>query len=130
MTITVLSLDHLVLTVVDIDVTCDFYKRVLGMETISFGDGRRALGFGNQKFNLHQKGKEFEPKAAVPTPGSVDLCLIVATPLEQVVEHLKACAVSVEEGPVKRTGATQPLLSVYIRDPDDNLIELSNQIEP
>ncbi|WP_454256624.1 VOC family protein [Pseudomonas sp. Marseille-Q8238] len=119
-------LDHLVLTVANIEVTCDFYSHVLGMRAISFGEGRTALSFGQQKINLHPHGAEFEPKAAHPVPGSADLCFIVSTPLEQVIEHLDACGVAIEQGPIARTGATGPLISVYIRDPDRNLIELSN----
>jgi len=119
-------LDHLVLTVADLDVTVDFYTRVLGMQAVTFGEGRKALGFGMQKINLHQAGKEFEPKAERPTPGSADLCFIVATPLEEVIAHLETQGVTILEGPVRRTGATQPIRSVYVRDPDFNLIELSN----
>lgn len=119
-------LDHLVLTVANIEVTCDFYSHVLGMRAISFGEGRTALSFGQQKINLHPHGAEFEPKAAHPASGSADLCFIVSTPLEQVIEHLDACGVAIEQGPIARTGATGPLISVYIRDPDRNLIELSN----
>ncbi|KAB2354182.1 VOC family protein [Actinomadura montaniterrae] len=118
-------LDHLVLTVADIDATVDFYTRVLGMETVVFGAGRRALTFGTSKINLHEAGREFEPKAARPTPGSADLCLIVAGPLGDVVADLERHAVPIEEGPVERTGATGPITSVYVRDPDRNLIELS-----
>ncbi|HEY6612202.1 MAG TPA: VOC family protein [Pseudomonas sp.] len=122
-------LDHLVLTVADIETTRDFYVRVLGMQAVTFAGGRSALAFGQQKINLHQAGREFEPKAERPTPGSADLCFIVSTPLEQVVTHLQGCGVPVVEGPVQRTGATGPILSVYLRDPDQNLIELSNLIE-
>lgn len=122
-------LDHLVLTVADIDATVDFYTRVLGMHRVTFGEGRRALAFGNQKVNLHQVGREFEPKAERPTSGSADLCFIVATPLDEVIAHLKAQGVSIIEGPVQRNGATGPILSVYLRDPDQNLIELSNPLE-
>lgn len=122
-------LDHLVLTVADIEATMDFYTRVLGMQAVTFGEGRKALGFGNQKINLHQAGREFEPKAQRPTPGSVDLCFIVATPLEQVIANLQAQQVAIVEGPVQRTGATGPIRSVYVRDPDLNLIELSNPLE-
>lgn len=119
-------LDHFVLTVADIEATCAFYQRVLGMEVRSFGPlGRKALHFGRQKINLHQRGKEFEPKAAHPTPGSADLCFIASGPLDAVIAHLKASDVPIEEGPVDRTGATGPLRSVYIRDPDQNLIEIS-----
>ena len=123
-------LDHLVLTVADIETSVDFYTRVLGMQAVTFGEGRKALAFGNQKINLHQAGHEFEPKAERPTPGSADLCFIVATPLEQVIAHLQAQQVAIIEGPVKRTGATGPIRSVYLRDPDQNLIELSNRLEP
>ncbi|MER7499977.1 VOC family protein [Nonomuraea pusilla] len=118
-------LDHLVLTVADIEVTTDFYSRVLGMEAVTFGEGRTALRFGTTKINLHRAGHEFEPKAQRPTPGSADLCLITADPLDQVMEELARHAVPVEEGPVERTGATGPILSVYFRDPDHNLLEIS-----
>jgi len=118
-------LDHLVLTVASIDRTVAFYQRALGMQPQSFGDGRRALRFGNQKLNLHQAGQEFEPKADRPTPGSADLCLIAACPLDEVIAHLGAAGVPIVEGPVRRTGATGPIRSVYIRDPDGNLIEIA-----
>jgi catechol 2,3-dioxygenase-like lactoylglutathione lyase family enzyme len=121
-------IDHLVLTVRDIEASCVFYQRVLGMEILRFEGGRRALAFGNQKFNLHQAGREFEPKADRPTPGSADFCLITATPIAEVVAHLNSCDVSLLDGPVQRTGATGLLLSVYFRDPDLNLIELSNTL--
>lgn len=123
-------LDHLVLTVADLDVTVDFYTRVLGMQAVTFGEGRKALAFGQQKINLHLAGREFEPKAERATPGSADLCFIVATPLDEVIAHLEAQHVALVEGPVKRTGATGPIRSVYVRDPDLNLIELSNLMEP
>ena len=119
-------LDHLVLTVADIDASCTFYQRVLGMQVVTFGQGRKALAFGQQKINLHRLGAEFEPKALRPAPGSADLCLLVSTPLVEVMAHLQRCDVAIEEGPMPRTGATGPLLSVYIRDPDRNLIELAN----
>jgi catechol 2,3-dioxygenase-like lactoylglutathione lyase family enzyme len=119
-------IDHLVLTVRDIEATCAFYTRVLGMEAVSFGGGRRALQFGRQKINLHQSGKEFEPKAQFPTPGSADFCLITQVPLDQVVAHLHACNVPIVEGPAPKTGATGAMLSVYLRDPDGNLVEISN----
>lgn len=121
-------LDHLVLTVADIQATCAFYTRVMGMETVTFGSGRKALAFGQQKINLHERGKEFEPKAILPTLGSGDLCFITETPITEVVEHLKAERVTIIEGPVKRTGAIGTLMSVYFRDPDGNLIEVSNYI--
>lgn len=122
-------LDHLVLTVKDIELTSAFYQRVLGMEVVVFGAGRKALSFGFQKINLHEHGKEFEPKAEHPTPGSADLCFITSVPLDEVLEHFNACGVTVLEGPIRRTGATGPILSLYLRDPDFNLIEVSNQIE-
>lgn len=122
------SLDHLVLTVRDLEVTCAFYERVLGMEVVTFGQGRKALSFGTQKFNLHQAGKEFEPKADQPTPGAIDLCLLTTTPIADVIQHLQNQAVPITEGPVQRTGAQGPIMSVYFRDPDLNLIEVANQI--
>lgn len=125
-------IDHLVLTVQDVARTCEFYERVLGMQAITFGEGvegRKALQFGSQKINLHQVGREFEPKALRPVAGSADLCFITLTPLEQVIEHFQACNVPVIEGPVRRTGATGTLLSAYIRDPDGNLIEVANYVE-
>jgi catechol 2,3-dioxygenase-like lactoylglutathione lyase family enzyme len=118
-------LDHLVLTVADLDATVDFYTRVLGMAAVTFGSGRTALSFGHSKINLHQAGREFEPKAHRPVPGSADLCLITSDPLDQVISELTAQRVPIEEGPVGRTGATGPILSVYFRDPDRNLIEVS-----
>lgn len=117
--------DHLVLTVADIEQTIDFYVRVLGMVPVTFGAGRRALLFGRNKLNLHQAGHEFDPKARRPTPGSTDVCLVTTTPLDRVVAHLRARGVPIEEGPVSRTGATGPITSVYFRDPDGNLIEVS-----
>ena len=119
-------LDHLVLTVRDIEAACDFYGRVLGMQVITFEEGRKALQFGEQKINLHQQGQEFEPKAAHPTPGSADLCFITSVPLEQVIAHLQSNQIALVEGPVERTGARGPMLSVYFRDPDNNLLEVSN----
>ncbi|MEC9346933.1 MAG: VOC family protein [Pseudomonadota bacterium] len=119
-------LDHLVLTVRDLDATVDFYCRVLGMRHETFAGGRSALVFGGQKFNLHRAGHEFEPKARTPLPGSADICLIAATPMDGILAHLAAEGVTVEEGPVPRTGATGPILSVYLRDPDGNLVEISN----
>jgi catechol 2,3-dioxygenase-like lactoylglutathione lyase family enzyme len=119
-------LDHLVLTVADVETTVEFYRRVLGMQPETFGDGRRALRFGEQKINLHQAGHEFEPKAARPVPGSADVCFITRTPLDEVQRHLAAEGVPVEEGPVPRTGALGPIESVYLRDPDGNLVEISN----
>jgi len=121
-------IDHLVLTVRDIAATCAFYERALGARVVTFGAGRTALALGAQKINLHQAGREFEPKAARPTPGSADFCLIAATPLDEVVAHLQACGVAIEQGPVRRTGARAPLESVYIRDPDGNLVEISQEV--
>ena len=125
----ILRLDHIVLTVADIELSCRFYERVLGMRVVTFAGGRKALAFGEQKINLHQRGKEFEPKAHAPTPGSADLCFITATPVTDVLVHLKACGVAVLEGPVARTGAIGPITSVYFRDPDHNLIEVANYSE-
>ena len=121
-------LDHLVLTVKSIPATCEFYARVLGMEVVTFEGDRKALAFGAQKINLHAAGKELEPNAHRPTPGSADLCFITLTPLADVVEHLRQCGVEIVEGPVKRTGATGLITSVYFRDPDLNLIEVSNHL--
>lgn len=120
----IVSIDHLVLTVRDLDATVDFYVGVLGMEEVVFSGGRRALRFGRQKINLHLHRAEFLPKAAEPTPGSADLCLLVES-LDAAVARLKGAKVAIEEGPVSRTGAVSPIRSVYIRDPDGNLIELS-----
>ena len=119
-------LDHLVLTVASIEATAEFYTRVLGMEAVTFSAGRTALTFGTSKINLHEAGKEFEPKARRPTPGSADICLIVEDDIAEVMAELAATGVTVEEGPVQRTGATGPITSCYLRDPDQNLIELSN----
>ncbi|WP_110947192.1 VOC family protein [Pseudomonas bohemica] len=121
-------LDHLVLTAVDADATVDFYTRVLGMQLETFGAGRMAFKFGHQKINLHVRGKEFEPKAHVPVPGALDLCFIASLPLEQVIERLNAAQWPILEGPVIRTGATGPIRSVYVRDPDLNLIEISELV--
>jgi catechol 2,3-dioxygenase-like lactoylglutathione lyase family enzyme len=119
-------LDHLVLTVADIEATCSFYQKALGMKIVEFGQGRKALSFGAQKINLHEKGKEFEPKASDPTPGSGDLCFITLVPMSEALSHLESCGVKIIEGPVRRTGALGPIISVYFRDPDRNLIEVSN----
>lgn len=120
------SLDHLVLTVKDIQATCAFYTQVLGMDISTFGGGRKALSFGSQKINLHLYGNEFEPKANKPTPGSADVCFITSVPIPKVVSHLASCGVTVLEGPVQKTGARGPMVSVYFRDPDMNLVEVSN----
>ncbi len=119
-------IDHIVLTVADIDRTVEFYQTVLGMAVERFGAGRTALKFGSQKINLHQYGNEFEPKAGCPLPGSQDLCFLADTGLEEAMRHVTACGVEIIEGPVVRTGATGAILSFYFRDPDNNLIEVAN----
>jgi catechol 2,3-dioxygenase-like lactoylglutathione lyase family enzyme len=121
----VISLDHLVLTVRSVEATCAFYAGVLGMEVVTFGEGRKALAFGSQKINLHERGKEFEPKAGKPMPGSADLCFITDSSLSEFIEHLNSLGVAILEGPVPRKGAVGPIQSVYFRDPDANLIEVS-----
>ncbi len=126
MAVTIDRVDHVVLTVADIEATCRFYTRVLGMQARVFGDGRWALHFGAAKINLHRQGHEFEPKSMRPTAGSADLCLIAATPITEVVAHLRDCGVDIVDGPVGRTGALGAMQSVYFRDPDGNLIEVSN----
>ena len=124
------SLDHLVLTVASIYQTVGFYENVLGMSAERFkvadGTTRTAVTFGRQKINLHQVGAEFDPKAANPRPGTADLCFLSDTPLQDWITHLAARDIEIEDGPVPRTGATGPILSIYIRDPDGNLIEISN----
>ena len=122
-------IDHVVLTVRDMEATCKFYERALGMQVVTFEGGRKALAFGQQKFNLHEVGREFEPKADRPVAGSADFCLITSVPIEQVLDHLRTCGVQLLDGPVLRTGATGPILSVYFRDPDLNLIEVSNYLD-
>jgi catechol 2,3-dioxygenase-like lactoylglutathione lyase family enzyme len=117
-------IDHLVLTVQNIEATCDFYMHVLGMQVVTFGGGRKALQFGQQKINLHEAGKEFEPKAMKPTPGSGDMCFITSVPLKEVIEHIRSQGIEIVEGPVRRTGAIGPIESVYVRDPDGNLVEV------
>ena len=119
-------LDHLVLTVADIETTCQFYQSALNFEVITFGENRKALRFGTQKINLHEAGKEFEPKALRPTVGSADLCFVAETPLDEVIAHLQNRNINIIEGPIQRTGATGKILSIYLRDPDQNLIEISN----
>lgn len=121
------SIDHMVLTVKDINKTVLFYESVLGMSSETFGDGRLALKFGNQKINLHEEGKEIEPKANHPLPGSEDICFITNTNLEDAMEHVKSQGVQIIEGPLPRTGATGPLISFYFRDPDENLIEIASK---
>lgn len=120
------NIDHLVLTVADIDKTIDFYTNILGFEVVTFGDNRKALTFGNQKINLHKKGEEFEPKAENPTTGSADLCFISETDVDDVLEELKHKNIEIIEGVVERTGALGKIKSLYFRDPDLNLIEISN----
>lgn len=120
------SLDHLVLTVKDIETSIAFYCDVLGMQHITFGDDRHALKFGEQKINLHQADNIFQPAACTPTPGSADLCFIVNTPLSQVIHEIESNNIKIIEGPVERTGANSKIISIYVRDPDMNLVELSN----
>ena len=120
----VTRLDHLVLTVSDIEKTTRFYESVLGMRRLDFGEERVALGFGEQKLNLHQLGSEFTPKAEKPTPGSADLCFVTSLRLRSAMEHARANGVDAIEGPVHRTGALGPMRSFYFRDPDSNLIEV------
>ncbi|WP_074492009.1 VOC family protein [Mucilaginibacter polytrichastri] len=121
-------LDHLVLTVADVDATCKFYSEVLGMVVETFGDNRKALKFGNQKINLHQKGNEIDPKANRPTPGSADLCFITDTPIARVEQELIGKGLNLIASRVERTGATGKIVSIYFRDPDLNLIEVSNYL--
>jgi catechol 2,3-dioxygenase-like lactoylglutathione lyase family enzyme len=125
------SIDHFVLTVASIPATCDFYARALGFGVETFtagGEGRTALTFGVQKINLHEVGHEFTPRARLATAGSGDFCLLTETPIDAVVVHLQELGIAIEEGPVRKTGATGPLSSVYFRDPDGNLVEVSNRI--
>jgi catechol 2,3-dioxygenase-like lactoylglutathione lyase family enzyme len=124
--ISIAGLDHLVLTVADVERSVGFYQQVLGMRPVTFGSGRRALRFGSSKINLHQAGREIAPHAARPLAGSADLCLVTTARPDQVVAQLRARDVAVEEGPVQRTGALGPITSVYVRDPDGNLIEIAN----
>jgi len=124
----VVRIDHVVLTVSDIGRTIAFYERALGMTAITFGEARRALAFGDQKLNLHQAGREFEPKARVPTPGAIDICLLTDVPLDEVEAHLRSVGVTIDLGPVAKTGARRPLRSLYFRDPDGNLVEVSNEL--
>lgn len=121
-------LDHLVLTAIDPVAAEDFYVRVLGMQLQTFAGGRKAFQYGQQKINLHVRGQEFEPKAHLPVPGALDLCFIASVPLDQVIAHLQQVNWPILEGPVARTGATGPIRSVYLRDPDLNLIEISERL--
>ncbi len=124
-------LDHLVLTVADIDRTCRFYQQVLGMEIITSGENRTALRFGSQRINLHLKGRELTPRAAHATPGSADLCLLTSASMAEILAHLDKADIAIIEGPVPRTGACGPILSVYLRDPDENLLEIATpNLEP
>jgi catechol 2,3-dioxygenase-like lactoylglutathione lyase family enzyme len=118
-------MDHVVLTVKDVEATCEFYARVLGMKPVTFGEGRRALHFGRQKINLHPAGREYSPRAQHPVAGSADLCLIAGVPLSEALAHFEKCGVKIIEGPAERAGALGTMLSVYFRDPDLNLIEVS-----
>lgn len=122
------GIDHIVLTVRDIEATCEFYARVLGMEVITFDVGRRALRFGSQKINLHQAGREVAPHARHPAPGSADFCLLTARPLAEVIAYIRSCGVEILAGPVRRNGAVGMLESVYLRDPDGNLIEVARPL--
>ena len=128
MSLVVASVDHVVLTVADVARTIDFYVRVLGMRELTFGEGRKALAFGTQKINLHLAGAEWKPHARAPVPGSADLCFLTAVPLPQAMEHVRACGIAIEEGPVERSGARGAIRSVYMRDPDGNLVEISEPL--
>ena len=119
-------LDHLVLTVKNIEASCEFYRQVLGMEVITFGENRKALRFGDQKINLHQIQEEIQPCADRPLPGSADLCFITESSVAEIISYLDGIGVAIELGPVRRTGAVDTINSVYIRDPDRNLIELGS----
>ena len=120
-------LDHIVLTTARTEQCIDFYTRVLGMKLERFGEGRMALKFGAQKINLHEKGREFEPRATTALPGTLDICFIASLPLDDVIARLAACNVPIIEGPVMKTGARGQIRSVYVRDPDGNLVEISEQ---
>jgi catechol 2,3-dioxygenase-like lactoylglutathione lyase family enzyme len=124
------SIDHVVLTVKDISATCDFYSRVLGMEIVTFGEGRKALAFGSQKINLQQLGRESTLIAEKPTAGSADVCFVTSVPVSEVVAHLNSCGVRLIGGPVERNGARGTMMSVYFRDPELNLVEVSNYAIP
>jgi len=120
-------LDHLVLTTIDVEACKDFYTRIMGMRVETFGEGRIAFHFGEQKINVHVRGHEIEPKAHLPVSGSLDLCFIASEPLEEVIAHFGKQGWPIKDGPVPRTGATGPILSIYVRDPDLNLIEISEK---
>ena len=119
-------LDHLVLTVKNAETSCAFYSKVLGMQEVTFQGGRKAVAFGNQKINFHELDQEFNPRAKQPSPGSADLCFITRAAMAQIINHLEACGVNIIEGPIERTGAMGPMTSIYIRDPDQNLIEIAS----
>lgn len=123
-------IDHFVLTVASIPATAAFYERALGFRTVTFGAGRTALAFGEHKINLHEAGREFDPKALRPMPGSGDFCLTTREPVESIAERLQNLGIAIEEGPVERTGARGPLISLYFRDPDGNLVEVANERRP
>ena len=122
------SMDHVVFTVKDVDATCQFYAKVLGMEIATFGANRKALCFGLQKINLQQYGRESTLIASKPTPGSADVCFVSTVPLTQVITHLKSCGVALIAGPLERSGARGLMMSVYFRDPDLNLVEVCNYL--
>jgi len=124
------AIDHVVLTVRDMEATCDFYSKVLGMEIVTFGQGRKALAFGSQKINLQQFGRESTLIAEKPTPGSADVCFVTSVSVSEVVAHLNSCGVRLIGGPIKRDGARGSMMSVYFRDPDLNLVEVSNYASP
>jgi catechol 2,3-dioxygenase-like lactoylglutathione lyase family enzyme len=126
----ILGIDHLVLTVADIEATCAFYDRLLGVRTVRFAEGRTALQLGGQKINLHEVGKEFEPKAARALAGSGDLCLVSDDPVDELAARLAAGGIPIEAGPTRRAGARGPIRSIHFRDPDGNLIEVANYLEP
>jgi catechol 2,3-dioxygenase-like lactoylglutathione lyase family enzyme len=121
-------IDHFVLTVASVDTTCDFYCRVLGVERHSLPDKPTSLTFGRQKISVHQADRVFDPKARHPTPGAADFCLVTTLPIAEFAAHLGFCGVTIEKGPIKRTGAVGPMLSVYFRDPDENLVEVSQYL--
>lgn len=123
-----MRIDHVVLTVGSIETTCDFYSKALGLEVVTFDGDRRSIQIGEQKLNLHKAGHEFEPTSRRPTPGSGDICLVTDEPLQQVLDRLARVGVPIELGPVERTGAIGQLSSIYIRDPDGNLVEIANQL--
>ncbi len=124
------SIDHVVFTVKDINATCEFYSKVLGMETVTFGEGRKALAFGSQKINLQQLGRESTLIAEKPTPGSADICFVTSMPISEIIAHLNSYGVRLVGGPVERNGARGLMMSVYFRDPDLNLVEVSNYAIP